>query len=263
MADISDRGERGIVGRRGGITRERLAGLPLFQHLDDAALDAVLAGSRTVFVEARHVLVSSGAAVVGVLVVISGRVQAATVTEAGDRSILGVLGPGTPIGEAALLDEDGPASAGGTFSVTVTALEDCLYLVIDARVFRHLMATHVRFAGNVARALARRLRMMVVRDAYLTTLELPVRLARFILWLADQEGVRTGARLSLRISQEGLGEMVAATRESVNKHLRDWSRLGVVEHVSGHLRILDLERLRELAADEPGDGRPAPVAANG
>src|SRR5262249_10597493 len=152
---------------------------------------------------------------------------------------------GTPFGEAALLlDEDAASGAGPTFAVTATALEDCLYLVLDVRAFRHLMTTHARFANNIARRLARELRLMVLRDACLTTLELPARLARFILYLAEQEGLRPSAagaaEISLRISQESLGELVAATRESINKHLRDWSRLGIVEHVGGRLRILDL-----------------------
>lgn len=249
------------MSRRAGVSRERLAGLPLFQGLDEATLEGILAGSRSVFVEPREVIVSAGAPVVGVVVVISGRVQIAAETEAGERSILAVLGPGTPVGEAALLEDEVPAVGVGTFSVTVTALEDCLYLVLDARVFRHLMATHVGFAGNVARVLARRLRMMVLRDAYVTTLELPVRLARFVLWLAEQEGARCGSvDLSLRISQESLGALVAATRESVNKHLRDWSRLGIAEHVGGHLRILDRERLRGFAEAAPALEARAPRA---
>jgi CRP-like cAMP-binding protein len=235
-------------GRRGGITRERLAGLALFRDLDEATLEAILAGSRSIFVETRGVLASAGAEVAGVIVVISGRVQLAAETEAGERSILGILGPGTPIGEAALLEEDGAAAGGPAFSVTATAVEDCLCLVIDARVFRHLMETRVRFAAAVARVLAHRIRMLVARDACVTTLDLPLRLARFVLWLAEQEGARAGGELSLRISQEALGELVAATRESVNKHLRDWARLGVVEHVAGRLRIVDLERLRAMAA---------------
>lgn len=228
-----------------------LTALPVFQHVGDGVVDVVLAGARSIFVEPRHVLTSAGAQ--AVLLVISGRVQLATVTDTGDRSIYGVLGPGTLIGDAALLDEDAPRpiDGGGAFAATVTALEDCLYLAIESRVFRHLMATDVRFAGNVARALARALRMMIVRDAWVTTLELPVRLARFIAWLADREGVAGDcAELTLRISQESLGELVAATRESVNKHLREWSRLGVVEHVGGHLRILDIARLRAIGERE-------------
>ncbi|HEX3481013.1 MAG TPA: Crp/Fnr family transcriptional regulator [Kofleriaceae bacterium] len=240
------------MARRATIDRGRLTQVALFQGLDDRTLDAVLAGSRTMFVEPRHVLTSSGTRVVAVLVVLQGIVQIATVTETGERSILGVQGPGALIGDAAVLDQDGFAIEAGASAVTVTALEDCLYLAIDARVFRHLVDTDVQFAANVARGLARRLRMMIVRDAWLTTLELPIRLARFITWLADREGMHEEAQgevaLAVRLSQESLGDMVGATRESINKHLRDWSRLGIVEHVAGKLRILDLARLRAIAA---------------
>jgi len=235
---------------RPGIDKARLAALPLFDQLDGATLDAVLAASRPLFVEARHVLTSTGDPVPMVLVVVSGRVQIATESSTGDRSLLGVLGAGTVIGDAALLDPGGYAIEGGRFAVTVTAVEDVLYLAIDARAFRRLLDTDVRFAGNVARVLARRLRMMIVRDAWLATLDLPVRLARFITWLADNEAGRGAgdAELSLRISQDSLGKLVGATRESINKHLRDWARRGIVEYVAGRIRILDLAALRALAA---------------
>lgn len=236
------------------IDSARLASLPLFHQLGDAALDAIVAASRLLFVAPRHVLTSAGEPAPAVLVVLSGRVQLATEDDAGLRSTLGVLGPGAVVGDAALLDPGGYAIEAGAFAVTATALEDVLYLAIDANMFRHLMAADVQFAGNVARVLARRLRMMVVRDAWLTTLELPARLARFIAWLADNEAARAGdteTELTLRISQEKLGELVGATRESVNKHLRDWARSGIAEHVGGRIRIRDLAGLHALAARSP------------
>jgi CRP-like cAMP-binding protein len=233
------------------IDSAHLACFPLFHRLGDATLDTILAASRSLFVAPRHVITSAGEPAPAVLVVLSGRVQLATEDQTGVRSTLGVLGPGTVIGDAALLDPGGYAIEAGAFAVTATALEDVLYLAIDAGVFRDLMATDARFAGNVARVLARRLRMMVVRDAWLATLELPARLARFIAWLADNEAGRAGnteTELTLRISQEKLGELVGATRESVNKHLRDWARNGIAEHVGGRIRIRNLAGLHALAA---------------
>jgi CRP/FNR family transcriptional regulator, cyclic AMP receptor protein len=236
------------------LDRQRLQALPLFQGLDDAILDRLLAGSRAELVEARQVLVDSGATVQAVVVVLTGRVELATVTGDGDRVVFGPLGPGGVIGDAALLDEGAFALENGTFAVTATALEDCLVLFIPATAFRTTLERDLRFAGNVARMLARRLRMMVVRDAWMTILDVPVRLARFITWLADTEGIgedggasRGPAELTIRLSQERLGEIVGATRETINKHLREWARQGVLEHVGGRIQIRDLERLREFA----------------
>jgi CRP-like cAMP-binding protein len=234
------------------LDRQRLRPLLLFQGLDDATLDRLLAGSRTELFETRQVLVDSGVSVAAVVVVLTGRVELATVTAGGDQVVFGPLGAGAVIGDAALLDEGAFALEAGTFAVTVTALEDSLALSIDAATFRDTMEHDLRFACNVARVLARRLRMMVVRDAWMTMLDVPVRLARFITWLADTEGIRDitdggPAQLRTRLSQEQLGETIGVTRETINKHLREWTRQGVLKHVGGRFWIQDLEQLRRLA----------------
>ena len=41
------------------------------------------------------------------------------------------------------------------------------------------------------------------------------------------------------LSQRALGEMVGASRESVNKHLQDWKRAGVIALEKGRILIRD------------------------
>jgi CRP-like cAMP-binding protein len=231
------------------IDRQLVKSLPVFRGLDDAGLDAVLANARSQFVEARGVLGQSGATVEAVLIIVSGRIKIETVMPDGEGTVLGILGPGSLIGDAAILvDGDGFALPQDSWAVTSVAQEDCLVLIIDKADFRAHMASNVRFACNVASSLAKRLRMMIVRDTWMTALAVPARLARIIVWLADQEGMAGGAqaRLNLRIAQEQLGAMIGATRESVNKYLRDWARRGLLEHVGGHITILDVDGLRAL-----------------
>jgi CRP/FNR family cyclic AMP-dependent transcriptional regulator len=235
------------------VDRRLLASLMPFAGLADAALDDILASARSRFVEARQRVSSAGGEVDVVLVIVSGRVEVASETADGNRSMLGVLIPGAIIGDAAALDRDGFALETGTFAVTATAIEDTLLLAIDPAYFCRLVETDARFAGNIARGLARRLRMMIVRDAWMMSLSVPARLARFITWLADTEGLsdRSGPlHLRMRLPQDQLGAMIGATRESVNKYLREWSKAGIVEHASGRISILDRARLQALAEDK-------------
>ena len=53
--------------------------------------------------------------------------------------------------------------------------------------------------------------------------------------------------ISLRLSQQELGDLVGATRESVNKHLNDWTRQGFLRLQAGHMVIADIESVRRLA----------------
>ncbi len=79
-------------------------------------------------------------------------------------------------------------------------------------------------------------------------LDLEARIAKVLLRLTHDEASQSPAsRLGLKISQRALGELVGGSRESVNKHLQDWKRSGIIEIEKGSILIRDLEALTELA----------------
>jgi CRP/FNR family cyclic AMP-dependent transcriptional regulator len=81
-------------------------------------------------------------------------------------------------------------------------------------------------------------------------LHLETRIAKALLRLVQQEGQRTSApHLGLKISQRALGEIVGSSRESVNKHLQDWKRSGIIELEKGSIRIREVEALAALASE--------------
>jgi hypothetical protein len=53
--------------------------------------------------------------------------------------------------------------------------------------------------------------------------------------------------LAIKLSQQELGDLVGATRESVNKHLSDWTRQGFLQMQNGRLVIADMDSVRRLA----------------
>ena len=78
-----------------------------------------------------------------------------------------------------------------------------------------------------------------------------VELARSLLDLASRFGERrarsTDICITLKISQQELGDLVGATRESVNKHLSDWTRQGFLRLQAGRMIISDIDSVRRLA----------------
>jgi CRP-like cAMP-binding protein len=67
--------------------------------------------------------------------------------------------------------------------------------------------------------------------------DLPERLARVLLKLAEDYGRPgpAGTRIDLKLSQRDLSNLVAASRESVNKQLRAWREDGIVELDGGFI----------------------------
>ena len=80
-------------------------------------------------------------------------------------------------------------------------------------------------------------------------LTLPSRLAKKLIALAQAYGKRTpsGVRIGVRLPQAELGELVGATRESINKQMRAWSAAGLVEVDRGFITIVDEDGLESVA----------------
>lgn len=86
----------------------------------------------------------------------------------------------------------------------------------------------------------------LVEDAVF--LDLPQRLARRLIWMADSQAPAESGIIRLTISQEELGFIAGASRESTNRELRRWQSRGWVELGYGAIDIHDLEALQDFAS---------------
>jgi CRP-like cAMP-binding protein len=158
--------------------------------------------------------------------------------------VLGIMSEGEVFGEIALLD-------GGMRSATCTAIEACELLAIERSQFLQMLEQTPAIAVKLLHVLSGRLRRLSQRSEDAAFLDVPSRLARSLLDLASRFGERTssttGVYIALKLSQQELGDLVGATRESVNKHLSDWSRQGFLQMHGGRMVISDIDSVRRLA----------------
>jgi CRP/FNR family transcriptional regulator, cyclic AMP receptor protein len=126
--------------------RDMLRAVSLFGMLSDRELTAVEQLADTVDVPAGHVLMRQGASGAEMFVIASG----AVVVDHDGRE-LATLGPGSVVGEMALLSE-GPRTA------TVTATEPSTLFVLAHREFHSLMDTSAEVRDCVLTAVAHRIR---------------------------------------------------------------------------------------------------------
>ena len=70
----------------------------------------------------------------------------------------------------------------------------------------------------------------------------------FYYLLAEKYGKRTeyGVRIEMKVNQSELGDLVATTRESINKQFRAWSEEGVASMSGGFVTIHDEHQLRDI-----------------
>lgn len=107
---------------------------------------------------------------------------------------------------------------------------------------------------NLAEVMHRRLCEAYGRIAGLSRKRAPARLARVLVEMAQERGLRLrdaegkmSVLIAKRPSQEILGELAGAVRESVSRLIAKWCREGWLEDKHGDLRILDMAKLERMA----------------
>jgi CRP/FNR family transcriptional regulator len=99
------------------------------------------------------------------------------------------------------------------------------------------------------RALAQRLRRANDVTADLVFTDVPGRVAKNLLDLAERFGNQESDGLHVHhdLTQEELAQLVGASRETVNKALADFAARGWLQISARSVLILDQERLRKRA----------------
>jgi CRP-like cAMP-binding protein len=151
-------------------------------------------------------------------------------------------------GEVALLD-------GGPRSATAEAVERATLVVVTREELIRLLRSDSQVVDQVLKALGELIRRADLLATELVFLDLPGRLARRLLELAETpDGPADGAtrkdagRLrTRRVTQTELANMVGGSRQSVNIALRSLEKRGHVRLVGWTIELLDPNELRRRA----------------
>jgi CRP/FNR family transcriptional regulator/CRP/FNR family cyclic AMP-dependent transcriptional regulator len=149
------------------------------------------------------------------------------------------VGPGEFFGDMALLD-------GSPRSASASAVSDAVLLVLERKDFTGLIARRPEAALSILAVMTQRLRGSDEMISDLRFLDAGGRLARRLLDLVSEHGVRRpdGILLNMRLTQEELATMIGVTRESVNRNLSDFRRRGLVRNEGRKIVIRDPAGLR-------------------
>jgi CRP/FNR family cyclic AMP-dependent transcriptional regulator len=204
-----------------------LKGIPLFQGVSDADLRALAerAGLRTYPKQA--IIVSEGDETDSLYVVLSGRVKIYLADEHGKELILAIKGPGQYFGEMVLDGE--PRSA------SVMTLEPSQFAILSRADFRAFLVTHAEVALQLIHNLIRVARGLNHSVRNLAMLDVYGRVARILLDLA----VERDGKLVIpeRLTQKDIAARVGASREMINRILRDLTAGGYVSVQAGRITI--------------------------
>lgn len=176
------------------------------------------------------------------MAVLDGNIRISVPSPEGKEIALAIIQPGEVFGEIAVLD-------GKERTAEATAMTDCTLAVLERRDVLSFLKAHPNCWPPLVDLLCARLRHSDRQIAEMAFLQLPVRLAKALLRMADMAaglaGARAGARI--RLTQRELGNIVGMTRESVNKCLREWQRAGIIRMEANAIVIVKRDELQQVA----------------
>jgi CRP/FNR family cyclic AMP-dependent transcriptional regulator len=215
---------------------------PLFEGLDEENARGLRRQLTEVKLSRGEHLFQEGQDGDRLFVVLDGKMKLTRAAVDGRENLLGVLGPGEMFGELSLFDPRPRTSS-------ASAVTDATLAALGHDALRRMLQDHPEVSLHMLQALARRLRRAndVVADLVFT--DVPGRVAKNLLDLADRFGEqeKDGLHVHHDLTQEELAQLVGASRETVNKALADFAARGWLQISARSVLILDVDRLRKRA----------------
>lgn len=212
---------------------------PLFGKLGPDTIERLASYARIKTVTAGATIFRKGDPGDSLFAVCAGTVKISNQSSEGKDAVFNLINAGEVFGEIALLD-------GHDRTADAQALTDCSLMVIDRRDFVPMVAGEPGVALRLVELLCTRLRHTSGQLEDIMFLDLPARLAKTVLWLAENSSRSPGGKIM--ITQREIGQIIGMTRESTNKQLRVWAERNWVRLERGGIVVLKRDPLEAIAA---------------
>lgn len=217
---------------------EILARAGIFQGVEPTAVSALTKQLQPVDFPRGHTVFAEGEPGDRLYIIISGKVKIGRRTTDGRESLITLMGPSDMFGELAIFDP-GPRTS------TVTTLTEVSAVSMSRAALQSWIAEEPEIAEQLLRVLARRLRRTNDNLSDLIFTDVPGRVAKQLLYLAQRFGSREGnaLRVNHELTQEEIAQLVGSSRETVNKALADFAQRGWIRVQGKSILIDNAERL--------------------
>jgi CRP-like cAMP-binding protein len=223
-----------------------IARCELFSTLTPAECEA-LAGKSTLRRYAKdEQLFGRGDVGDSLYIVLAGSVALTASNAAGREVVLAIAKPPQSFGELAVLDQ-GPRVA------TATARERSVLVAVPGLAVRTLFATHPSIANALMAALSAMTRQVHDHSLDLVTIDLPGRVAKFLLGEANPTQAQIAAAkpvpVNITLNQTELARLVGGSRQHVNRVIQELEGAGAITR-KGTRIVAVRPDLLAMAADE-------------
>lgn len=227
--------------------------VPFLARLEREDRSALLALGRALDFTPRTVLVRQYEPSAHVLFLVHGWTKVTASAANGYEALLALRGPGDIVGESAAL-------TGRPRSATVTALEPVRAVAMERDRFKDFLNRSPAVSFALLGLATDRTRAADRRRLEFASMSVRERFAVLLLDLTRTHGSRTpeGIELSIPLSKQELAGAVGASREMVQRLLKELRDKGAVATGRRTMLIMRPDILRRIAAAGPTAGIPSP-----
>lgn len=220
------------------ISIDTMRTVSIFADLPAAALEQLARNSLPRKYRRGQVLCNEGDPGESIYILEEGQLRVTQWTATGDEAVLAVVEAPSAVGELSLLD-------GSPRSATLTAVGPVRVRLIPRKAFITLLQDQPQIVPGLLVTLATIIRRANARQVDLLTLDVPGRLAKWLISRAERIGVpvEDGVLIDLARSQGEIAAEIGTTRPTLNRALRGFEDQGIIATDGQRVTILDMDKL--------------------
>jgi CRP-like cAMP-binding protein len=214
----------------------------IVQGVEPRAVSALCDQLQRIDFRRGHTVFAQGEPGDELYIIIAGKVKIGRRSPDGRDNLLAVMGPSDMFGELSIFDP-------GSRTSSATTITEVHAVSMDRDALRAWITDRPAIAQQLLQVLARRLRRTNDNLADLIFTDVPGRVARQLLYLAQRFGIQEDGALRVihDLTQEEIAQLVGASRETVNKALADFAQRGWIRVGIRTVWIYDSDRLAKRA----------------
>jgi CRP/FNR family transcriptional regulator, cyclic AMP receptor protein len=215
-----------------------LRNVALFADLPAAALEQLARASLPRKYRKGQILCNEGDPGESIYILEEGQLRVTQWTPTGDEAVLAVVDAPAAVGELSLLD-------GSPRSATLTAVGPVSIRLVPRKAFVGLWQDQPQIVPALLRTLAEIIRRANARQVDLLSLDVPGRLAKWLIDRADKTGIEvpSGIEIDLGRSQGDLAAEIGTTRPTLNRTLKSFEDYGLITAEGNKVTIIHQDKL--------------------
>lgn len=223
-------------------TNITLRDIPLFSELSIEQLRNISSISKLKKFDKHDRIFNENDIYIGFYILLKGSVKVYKISSTGKESVVHIVRPLTVFADIPLFE-------GTDYPVSADALEESLALLIPKEKFLELIRTEPEISLRMLGGFAKRLKSLVAKLEDLSSLEVPNRLAKYILKEIKTAGTEAQAEpfVKLSVPKSTIASYLGTITETLSRSLKKLQNDNIIRVKGKTVFVCDLKKLKDLA----------------